>query len=100
MSRRGGQQELIPRSRLNANNKQWAAHSRQALFYCLLPSADCLLKSLKSIAETTLANITAFEQGQEHTIIPGCDRDEVMQRLMFGADTRGINPHFPLRAVG
>ena len=29
---------------------------------------------------------------QERTIIPGCDCDEVMQRLMFGAGVTGINP--------
>jgi len=31
-------------------------------------------------------------RAQDRTIIPICDRDEVMQRLMFGADMRGINP--------
>jgi hypothetical protein len=29
---------------------------------------------------------------QERTVIPGCDCDEVMQRLMFGAGVTGINP--------
>src|SRR5262249_14943867 len=42
---------------------------------------------VKQYRQSVLAN-----HAQERTIIPGCDRDEVMQRLMFGADTRGINP--------
>src|SRR5262245_11298769 len=42
---------------------------------------------MKQYWQSVLAN-----HAQERTIIPGCGRDEVMQRLMFGADTRGINP--------
>jgi hypothetical protein len=54
---------------------------------CVVNNPTFDLAQMKQRRQGALADYT-----QERTVIPGCDRDEMMQGLMLGTDMHGINP--------